>query len=321
VALLALACQGPTLYWTSVDPSVDKRRFDARLDPKKSDGLSHPIFRTRVTAGTAGTPELLLETRHVPLGVAVDERNGRIYWASPQDAQIKWADLAAPVEEKLADGGYAIDLEIDARERRLYWSDQGLHRPSPAIRYVGLDDEQAEVHELWVAPDRDQRNQPLGIALDPRPEQRRIYWVTVSGGLFSLDLEASEEQPTHHFYDKALFSIPRDLELRVEESGDLVFYWPNVGHDSIGWLRLVGGEPEQRGLWKKGLCTNPYALAADAKGGQLYWGCRGPGLDFIRRDGFDAPKGEPGEVLVQRNTGGLVLVFPGLLGLFDPILR
>ncbi|KKY23493.1 putative low-density lipoprotein receptor ywtd [Diplodia seriata] len=140
------------------------------------------------------------------VGVAVDERNGLLYWTqkgpskggagrifrAPIIDDASREDPAARTDvECLFDGlPEPIDLELDAERQMLYWTDRGDPPKGNSLNraYVGpvAEGKSGERQVLAI-----RFHETIGLALD---EGRRAAYVTdLAGGVYRVGLEGGEE--------------------------------------------------------------------------------------------------------------------------------
>src|SRR5713101_5859381 len=145
------------------------------------------------------------EGRRLPDGVVVDVAAGHIYWTNmgnpnANDGSIERADLDGKnITHIVAAGGTFTpkQLQLDKKNRRLYWSD----REGMRVMRSNLDGSHIDtLVETGHGDDdrRDARNWCVGIALDV--ERGKVYWTQKGpdnagqGRIFRANLEIPEGQ-------------------------------------------------------------------------------------------------------------------------------
>jgi hypothetical protein len=140
------------------------------------------------------------------VGITVDPGRGQIYWTQkgPDDAgkgRIFRADINIPKGETAAtrtdiellfDGlPEPIDLEIDLKNRFLYWTDRGDPPRGNTVNRTSIDADFAK----HPAPDilLTHLMEGIGIALDFKGD--RMFVTDLAGNIFSAKLDGTEKKP------------------------------------------------------------------------------------------------------------------------------
>jgi hypothetical protein len=202
-----------------------------------------------MSANTDGTDlkTLVSEGRHLPDGVVVDVAAGHLYWTnmgnpSHNDGSIIRADLnGANVKTIIAEGGTFTpkQLQFDAKNRKLYWSD----REGMRVMRAGLDGSQLETlidtSKGDPRPGTDATKWCVGIALDL--ESGHIYWTQKGpdnagkGRIFRAGINIPQGQTpatrkdVELLYDALPEPIDLDLDLNTR-----TMYWTDRGDPPRG---------------------------------------------------------------------------------------
>lgn len=139
------------------------------------------------------------------VGIAVDVERGKVYWSqkggdNAHQGTIKRANLEIPkgedaahrtdIEVLFANLPEPIDLDLDLRDRQLYWTDRGDNTISraPMDAKTGFDPSKRTDRVILV---RDLR-EFIGIALDI--PNRRMYYTSLAGELGTAKLNGKKPQ-------------------------------------------------------------------------------------------------------------------------------
>src|SRR5215216_3530921 len=140
------------------------------------------------------------------VGITVDAERGQIYWTQkgPEDAgqgRIFRADIEIPKGQNAAnrtdievlfDGlPEPIDLELDLKNRLLYWTDRGDPPRGNTVNRASMDADFSK----HPTPDIlfTHLMEGIGIALDFKGN--RMFVTDLAGNIFSAKLDGSEKKP------------------------------------------------------------------------------------------------------------------------------
>jgi sugar lactone lactonase YvrE len=136
------------------------------------------------------------------VGLTIDAKRGHIYWSQkgPDNAgrgRIFRANIDIPAGQTAAnrtdieiffDGlPEPIDLELDARNRVLYWTDRGDPPRGNTVNRASIDDKPAEP-EIVIS----HLMEGIGIALDVDGD--RMFVTDLAGSMYSARLDGSGEK-------------------------------------------------------------------------------------------------------------------------------
>lgn len=139
-------------------------------------------------ANLDGSGAQLLVGSWMPEGVAVDEADGKVYWAEAAQHAIRRANLDGSSAEELASGlgccsiASPMGVALDLTHGKLYWASMAYH----TIQRSNLDG--TNVETLVTVP-----GWPSGIALDP--VDAKLYWVEQGGAIWRSNLDGTQVQP------------------------------------------------------------------------------------------------------------------------------
>ncbi len=156
--------------------------------------------------------EILVETGHGDsdrrdqtrwcVGLTLDEKRGQIYWSQkgPDDAglgRICRANIEIPANQTAAtrtdietffDGlPEPIDLELDVKNRVLYWTDRGDPPRGNTVNRASIDNKPAEPQIVIT-----HLMEGIGIALDVAGD--RMFVTDLAGSIYSARLDGSGEK-------------------------------------------------------------------------------------------------------------------------------
>jgi DNA-binding beta-propeller fold protein YncE len=136
------------------------------------------------------------------VGITVDPIEGKFYWTQKGGdnegvGRILRANIDIPTGESPANRSdiellfdrlpEPIDLELDAKNRVLYWTDRGDPPSGNAVSRVRIDDNQA-TPEILIT----HLMEGIGIALDV--PDNRMFVTDLAGSIYSADLDGSNER-------------------------------------------------------------------------------------------------------------------------------
>jgi hypothetical protein len=190
---------------------------------------------------------IVSEGRRIPDGIVVDTEAGHLYWTNmgnpnANDGSIERADL---------DGNNAIhivpnsgtftpkQLQLDRKNRKLYWSD----REGMRIMRANLDGSKIETlvdtSQGDARPGKDLKKWCVGIALDV--ERGKVYWTQKGpekagqGRIFRANLEIPKGQTPANREDIELLynNLPEPIDLDLD-LGNRTMYWTDRGDPPRG---------------------------------------------------------------------------------------
>ena len=157
------------------------------------DGSRHEVL---VRTGDPSLPEHRADLTRWCVGVALDRSRGYVYWTQKGPSKggrgrILRAGIEIPegqtaedrtdVEVVLADLPEPIDLEFDAGEETLYWTDRGEHPTGCSLNRVVLrggvvDESSREILARHF-------HEPIGLKLDA---QKQVYVADLGGSVYRV---------------------------------------------------------------------------------------------------------------------------------------
>src|SRR5882724_6978302 len=198
---VAVDVEGGHIYWTNMGvPNLN----DGYIDRADLDGQNR---KTIIPAGVTFTPKQIhLDKDSGKLkwcvGITVDSERGHIYWTQkgPDNAElgsIFRANIEIPPGEnastrtdievlfdKLPE---PIDLELDLKNRVLYWTDRGNPPRGNSVSRASIDTK-PEAPEIVLT----HLMKGIGIALDVPGE--RMFVTDFAGSIYSARLDGTEER-------------------------------------------------------------------------------------------------------------------------------
>ena len=205
------------------------------------------IHRVDLDGGNMETPvPVLLRS---PIGIAVDEKEGKIYWADSDTRKIQRSNLDGTNIEDIiaAKSGFPYYVAVDTSAGKLYWTDTHI------IQRSNLNG--TEVEEIVTSQDR--VRWPRGIAVDEK--NQKIYWAdsdTRKIQRSNLDGTAIEDLDTE--------GLRNPLKVAVDPIAGKI-YWTDIG--TIFRSDLDGKNVEETVV---GL-DFPSAIVVDSVAEKLYW--------------------------------------------------
>ena len=191
--------------------------------------------------------KIIVADCHLPDGVAIDVEAGHIYWTnmglSPatNDGSIERADLDGGNRRIVVPAGATHtpkQLQLDKKNRKLYWSDREGMRVMRANFDGSLIETLVETGR-GEADRRDQTRWCVGIAIDP--VRKQIYWTQKGpdngeqGRLLRAGLDiplgetAAGRSDIEVFFDR----LPEPIDLEIDQK-NRVLYWTDRGDPPRG---------------------------------------------------------------------------------------
>ena len=190
---------------------------------------------------------IVSEGRRIPDGIVVDTEAGHLYWTnmgnpSANDGSIERADLDGSNASHIVPNGGTFtpkQLQLDRKNRKLYWSD----REGMRIMRANLDGSKIEAlvdtSEGDARPGKDAKKWCVGIALDV--ERGKVYWTQKGpekagqGRIFRANLEIPKGQTPANRQDiEVLYNnLPEPIDLDLD-LGSRMMYWTDRGDPPHG---------------------------------------------------------------------------------------
>jgi hypothetical protein len=190
---------------------------------------------------------IVSEGRRIPDGIVVDTEAGHLYWTNmgnpnANDGSIERADLDGNNAIHIVPNGGTFtpkQLQLDRKNRKLYWSD----REGMRIMRANLDGSKIETlvdtSQGDARPGKDLKKWCVGIALDV--ERGKVYWTQKGpekaglGRLFRANLEIAEGQTPANRQDIELLytNLPEPIDLDLD-LGNRTMYWTDRGDPPRG---------------------------------------------------------------------------------------
>ena len=184
-----------------------------------------------------------------PIGIAVDEKSGKIYWADSNTRKIQRANFDGTNIEDLitATSGWPSHVAVDAIGRKIYWTD------TLTIQRANLDS--TEVENLVT-----QQNRiwwPRGIAVDS--DGKKMYWAdSDSKRIQRSNLDGTEIE------DLVTDGVQNPYNVVVDSIAGKI-YWTDKNTFFRADLDGKNVEELETGV------TAPSGIAIDSAVGKLYW--------------------------------------------------
>jgi PKD repeat protein len=163
--------------------------------------------------------------------------------------------------------GTPTSAVIDYKNNRLYWDTNN------GIRYTSLDDDNIGAYTDFVTGQSD----PEGIAIDT--VNKRLYWNTYSGGVWSKNLNGTDE--------KLIITGLGGTSMLVV--GDRIYY-DTRDAGGISAVEIAKLDGTKVGTITSGMSRRIYGLAYDGDANKLYWADRG--ATKIMRANLDGTEAE-----------------------------
>jgi hypothetical protein len=190
---------------------------------------------------------IVSEGRRIPDGIVVDKEAGQLYWTNmgnptANDGSIERADFDGSNPSHIVPTGGTFtpkQLQLDRKNRRLYWSD----REGMRIMRANLDGSKVETlvdtSEGDTRPGKDSKKWCVGIALDV--ERGKVYWTQKGaekagqGRIFRANLEIPDGQtPANRRDIEVLYNnLPEPIDLDLD-LGNRIMYWTDRGDPPRG---------------------------------------------------------------------------------------
>jgi hypothetical protein len=190
---------------------------------------------------------IVSEGRRIPDGIVVDTEAGHLYWTNmgnpnADDGSIERADFDGNNATHIVPNGGTFtpkQLQLDRKNRKLYWSD----REGMRIMRANLDGSKIETlvdtSEDDARPGKDAKKWCVGIALDV--ERGKVYWTQKGpekagqGRIFRANLEIPEGQTPANRQDVEVLynNLPEPIDLDLD-LGNRIMYWTDRGDPPRG---------------------------------------------------------------------------------------
>ena len=148
-----------------------------------------------------------------PIGIAVDEREGKIYWADSDTRKIQRSNLDGTAIEDVitAKSGLPYYVAVDTSRGKLYWTDTHI------IQRSNLDGTGVEEIVTW----QDGVQWPRGIAVDEK--EGKIYWAdSDTRKIQRSNLDGTEIE------DLVTEGLRNPLKVAVDPIAGKI-YWTDIG--------------------------------------------------------------------------------------------
>ncbi len=257
----------------------------------------------------------------LPDGIDVDVDAGYLYWTnmgdpSANDGSIERADLDGRNRKKIVPDGSTFtpkQLKLEKKSRKLYWSD----REGMRVMRANLDGSRIETLVQTGTSDADrsdQRNQCVGIAVDP--DRGKFYWTqkgadnAEQGRILRAGLELPRGETAANRTDiEVLFDgLPEPIDLDLDLAAGML-YWTDRGDPPRG--NTVNRAPIDARLTKS---TQPevlfthlmegIGLALDLRGRRMFVTDLGGSVYSANLDGSNAKV----LAMAQGNLSGIAYV-------------
>ncbi|KXT03668.1 hypothetical protein AC578_5155 [Pseudocercospora eumusae] len=243
--------------------SIYQATPEVPLDTQSLDDITHRGRILSLDAGWSAEPTTLLNGLHMPDGIAISKKYGRIFWTQmgnpgSNDGSIMSANLdGSDVRSLLPKGAVNTpkQIVIDEEAGKLYFCDrEGLR-----VHRCGLDGSNQEIlvqtgdSVLNQEHQMDQTRWCVGIALSKK--LNRVFWTqkgapkSKQGRILcaSLDMPEGETPQTRQDIELVAGGLPEPIDLELDESGPApVLYWTDRGEfpfgNTLNKKTLVGSE-------------------------------------------------------------------------------
>ncbi|MFC6646528.1 DUF5050 domain-containing protein [Granulicella cerasi] len=191
--------------------------------------------------------DLLADAHDTPDGIAVDAKNGFVYWTNmganfaENDGYIQRMRLDDSNIETLIKPGQTYtpkQLVLDLPNDKMYWSD----REGMRVMRANLDGSHIEVLVKTGSSDADRLDETrhcVGVAIDTK--SKHIYWTQKGppnggkGRIFRAGLELPQgEEPAKRSDVELLFDqLPEPIDLELDDTSEYL-YWTDRGDPPTG---------------------------------------------------------------------------------------
>jgi len=246
---------------------------------------------------------IVSEGRRLPDGIVVDAQAGHLYWTNmgnpvANDGSIERADLDGSNVTHVVRPGDTFtpkQLQLDRKNRKLYWSD----REGMRVMRANLDGSNIETlvdtSQGEARPGKDARKWCVGIALDIAGG--KFYWGQKGsdnageGRIFRANLEIPKGQTAANRKDIELLyeGLPEPIDLELDHA-NRVIYWTDRGDPPRG--NTVNRAPldATAGIRKEpeivfNHLMEGIGIALDLKGGRMFLTDLGGSLYSANLDG------------------------------------
>jgi DNA-binding beta-propeller fold protein YncE len=282
------------------------------------------LFVLNLSAGvvTSMTPDgkdhkVIAAQCHMPDGVAVDAKAGRVYWTnmgipSADDGTIERADLDGANRVTLVPQGVTHtpkQIHLETETGKLYWCD----REGMRVMRCNIDGSAVETLVVSGDPSGDRGDQTkwcVGIAVDPQAGQ--IYWTQKGsddagvGRIFRAGIEIPAGQTAANRSDIEVWidRLPEPIDLEIDH-GARMLYWTDRGDPPKGntvsraSLDAAAGKVRPEIVFTH--LMEGIGLALDARGGRMFFSDLGGSVYVAGLDGSD---GHP-ILFAQGNLSGV----------------
>src|SRR5690242_1543285 len=232
---------------------------------------------------------IISEGRKLPDGIVVDVAGGHIYWTnmgnpSKNDGSIDRADFDGGNITNIVPAGSTFtpkQLQLDAKNRKLYWSD----REGMRVMRASLDGSKIETlvdtSQSDTRPGADARKWCVGIALDV--EGGKLYWTQKGndnagqGRIFRANLEIPKGQVAANRKDIELLydGLPEPIDLELDLA-NRTMYWTDRGDPPRGnTVNRAPMDPSQGNGKREPVVIFDHlmegiGIALDLKGGRMF---------------------------------------------------
>jgi hypothetical protein len=219
------------IYWIVVDDGIYRI---------KSADMDDPGAATQV----------ILETDEYAMGdIEIDSINKKMYWIDTSNCRILRADLdGGGIEEIINSDDAIIDICIDTKRGKLYWTVQGLDMKIRRANLDGLNQEDFLVREKAV----------YYLAMDV--DYEKLYWAELTA-ICSAYLDGTGS-PEEVLDDKFV-----DFCMASDVVDNKIYYSLNVGNNELERADVITKETETL------YAANPFlnAMAIDIVNLKLYF--------------------------------------------------
>ncbi|KAF2171092.1 hypothetical protein M409DRAFT_51313 [Zasmidium cellare ATCC 36951] len=228
--------------------SIYQATPEVPLDTQSLDDITHRGRLQVLDVNNAGQPKTLIDNAHMPDGIAIGKKNGRMYWTQmgtpgKNDGSVYSASLDGTNVRTVLGPGVANtpkQIVLDGESSKLYFCDrEGLrvHRcntdGSGHEVIIQTGDWQNEEHQ------KNQTRWCVGIAVSRR--LGKIFWTqkgapkSSQGRIFSANIEMPERSSPDSRPDIELVmeKLPEPIDLEVDEDTGTL-YWTDRGEFPFG---------------------------------------------------------------------------------------